>query len=154
MSLVRSASPADLNDLIQLDFHSNPHPWGQSLISDALSSRYNLVIEDHESGAIVGWLTASVLLDQSELELILVDQTLRRQGIARQLLNNWLDSMKSNSVVSFILEVRQSNLAAQRLYEQFGFQMSGVRKGYYSDATGREDALLMNLNLTEGNHHG
>jgi ribosomal-protein-alanine N-acetyltransferase len=43
------------------------------------------------------------------------------------------------------LEVRKSNLAAQKLYESMGFLTTGVRKGYYSDDG--EDALAMTLEL-------
>jgi len=44
-----------------------------------------------------------------------------------------------------LLEVRHSNLAAVALYEGFGFETTGVRRGYYSD-TG-EDALEMRITL-------
>ncbi len=39
------------------------------------------------------------------------------------------------------LEVRESNLAAQRLYESFGFTAEAVRKGYYHNPS--EDAIIM-----------
>ena len=41
-----------------------------------------------------------------------------------------------------LLEVRASNAGAIRLYEQFGFEVAGVRKNYYENG---EDALMMNL---------
>jgi [ribosomal protein S18]-alanine N-acetyltransferase len=41
----------------------------------------------------------------------------------------------------YTLEVRVSNLTAIALYEHFGFEASGVRRGYYTD--NREDALIM-----------
>jgi len=44
-----------------------------------------------------------------------------------------------------VLEVRQSNVPAIRLYEHFGFVEYFVRKGYYE---GKEDALLMEKALT------
>jgi ribosomal-protein-alanine N-acetyltransferase len=43
------------------------------------------------------------------------------------------------------LEVRRSNIAAQRLYEKYGFEVLGARKAYYSD--NREDALIMTKKL-------
>jgi ribosomal-protein-alanine N-acetyltransferase len=43
------------------------------------------------------------------------------------------------------LEVRTSNLKAQRLYERLGFVLAGKRKGYYSDNL--EDALIMWVEL-------
>ena len=41
----------------------------------------------------------------------------------------------------YTLEVRVSNEAAIRLYEELGFETRGVRRGYYTD--NREDALIM-----------
>ena len=52
------------------------------------------------------------------------------------------------------LEVRQSNAPAQRLYRQAGFEDIGLRRGYYpAGVHGREDALVMRLNLS-GRGHG
>jgi ribosomal-protein-alanine N-acetyltransferase len=45
-----------------------------------------------------------------------------------------------------MLEVRKSNLIAQKLYQQVGFTTTGIRKGYYSD--NGEDALAMTLELS------
>jgi [ribosomal protein S18]-alanine N-acetyltransferase len=44
-----------------------------------------------------------------------------------------------------MLEVRRSNIQAQKLYESLGFVATGIRKGYYSDDG--EDALAMTLEL-------
>jgi len=51
-------------------------------------------------------------------------------GIDREIDAEWLT-----------LEVRASNLPAQRLYEKYGFRRAGVRRRYYSD--NNEDALIM-----------
>jgi hypothetical protein len=39
------------------------------------------------------------------------------------------------------LEVRVSNVGAQAMYRQFGFETAGVRKNYYAETN--EDALIM-----------
>ena len=46
-----------------------------------------------------------------------------------------------------LLEVRPSNPAAIRLYDRYGFQRIGVRRGYYPAAEGREDAIVMRVTL-------
>jgi ribosomal-protein-alanine N-acetyltransferase len=53
---------------------------------------------------------------------------------------------KRQSDLRVLLEVRRSNLAAQKLYESIGFVTTTIRKGYYSD--NGEDALAMSLELT------
>ena len=53
-----------------------------------------------------------------------------------------LDSFSKERELSFIsLEVRQSNLAAISLYDDFGYKKEGVRKNFYREPT--EDAIIM-----------
>ena len=67
----------------------------------------------------------------------------RRKGYARELLNELLSFARREHKRLVLLEVRQSNEAAIRLYRSVGFVTTGVRRGYYSD-TG-EDALEMRV---------
>ena len=45
------------------------------------------------------------------------------------------------------LEVRPSNTWAIALYEDMGFNEIGIRKGYYPAENGREDAIMLALQL-------
>jgi ribosomal-protein-alanine N-acetyltransferase len=76
---------------------------------------------------------------------IAVHVDFRRRGIARLLLTRLLLAAQHQDCTRVTLEVRKSNSQAQRLYESFGFVISGLRKGYYSDDG--EDALAMTLEL-------
>jgi len=67
----------------------------------------------------------------------------RRKGYARALLSELLSYARRERKRLFLLEVRQSNEPAIRLYRSVGFETTGVRRGYYSD-TG-EDALEMRI---------
>lgn len=65
----------------------------------------------------------------------------RRHGIGELLLHGLVDAATELGVDTLSLEVRVSNVAAQRLYERFGFTVSARRHDYYTDD--REDALVM-----------
>lgn len=151
----RLATESDLFSIVQLDALSNPHPWGESLITDALKTRKNWVVElgDATQKSIVGWLTASVVLDQSELELIVIDSSVRRQGLARQLMMVWSEAVVQLDVSELLLEVRESNLGAISLYESLGFELVGRRKNYYQiektgqTEQGQEAACLFTLKI-------
>lgn len=145
----RLADAADLNALVLLDQHANPHPWGETLIAQNLNpKRINcLVLDDDKS--ICGWLTASTIFDESELELIMVSPQARRQGLAQGMIQAWIESIKKISVNVCLLEVRESNLAARHLYEKLGFIQVGKRKNYYATDVGKEAAILMNLTLNK-----
>ncbi|NVK27955.1 ribosomal-protein-alanine N-acetyltransferase [Marinomonas sp. CT5] len=146
---IRLANESDLLFLIQLDALSNPYPWGEGLLEEALQTRQNWVVElgDATQKSIVGWLTASVVLDQSELELIVIDSSVRRQGLARQLMIAWLNASKQQGVNELLLEVRESNVGAIALYESLGFTQVGCRKNYYQTEQGFEAACLFTLSI-------
>lgn len=145
--MIRKALIEDLNAIDVLDKASNDNPWGKRLIKDALESRCNWVIVNDDSQRILAWLTASTVLDESELELIVVHPECRRLGYANQLIEQWFSEMLSRHVTQFILEVRESNLPAITLYQRIGFVSAGLRKNYY--AAPIEHALLMSRIVQE-----
>jgi ribosomal-protein-alanine N-acetyltransferase len=69
----------------------------------------------------------------------------RRQRIGRTLLQQVVEQARSRNSSRVTLEVRVSNIAAQKLYDSVGFMSRGLRKGYYSDDG--EDAVIMVLEL-------
>ena len=70
-----------------------------------------------------------------------VDPDHRRRGIGRRLLERLFADTADDPLRGYTLEVRVSNGAAVRLYEELGFLPAGIRRGYYTD--NREDALIM-----------
>jgi ribosomal-protein-alanine acetyltransferase len=81
-------------------------------------------------GQVVGFLAVrQTAPDEWEILNLAVDPAHRRKGVARRLLEDRVKRVQS----SWFLEVRQSNLAAIRLYESLGFRISGRREGYYND---------------------
>jgi len=46
-----------------------------------------------------------------------------------------------------VLEVRPTNTVGPALYTGYGFRQIGVRRGYYPAHRGREDALVLALDL-------
>src|SRR5580658_633244 len=92
-----------------------------------------------------GFVVASLLPPQAELETILVAPGFRCQGLGRLLYSSLAAELKKVHVTEVLLEVRASNHAALCLYRSLGFFESGRRKGYYVDPV--EDALLMRVPL-------
>ena len=90
----------------------------------------------------VAWFT--VVAGESELLDIRVAAAQRGNGLGRMLLDACLVQVFKVADSCF-LEVRRSNVAAQRFYQRLGFAETGVRRDYYPCPTGREDAILMRL---------
>src|SRR5258706_1561848 len=82
-----------------------------------------------------------------EIENVAVAEPVRKLGIGAAMLNAFLEQIRSQKpsgeVLIVHLEVRESNLAARRLYEKAGFLLDKRRPAYYRNP--EEDALLYHL---------
>lgn len=146
---IRRMTLDDLPAVVALDQMSFSLPWPERSfrfeLTDNTASRCWVAEAD---GEIVGMLVAWLLVDEAHIATLAVHPAHRRRGIARNLLSHALRCMAKEGAVSSLLEVRESNIAAQELYRQFGYEAVGRRKRYYKDTD--EDAILMTLNGLEG----
>ena len=92
---------------------------------------------------LVGFAGFWVMLDEAHIIAIAVRRPYLRQGIGQGLLVSVIDMASKLHTRVVTLEVRHSNVAAQQLYEKFGFRVVGRRPRYYSD--NQEDAVLMSI---------
>ncbi|MEW6284937.1 MAG: ribosomal protein S18-alanine N-acetyltransferase [Chloroflexota bacterium] len=142
---IRRMTLDDLPAVVALDQMSFSLPWPERSfrfeLTDNTASRCWVAEVD---GEIVGMLVAWLLVDEAHIATLAVHPAHRRRGIARKLLSHALRSMAEEGAVTSFLEVRESNIAAQELYRQFGYEAVGRRKRYYKDTD--EDAILMTLN--------
>ena len=97
-----------------------------------------------EEGAALAVAWFSVVLDEVEIIDIRVAHSHRRQGLGERLLRESLAALSARSV---FLDVRRTNSPAVAMYEKMGFLQVGVRHNYYQLPSGREDALIMRLEL-------
>ena len=99
---------------------------------------------------LCGYLATSRVLDETTILAMAVAPWARRNGLATDLITGAARYWRKLGQQRCLLEVRESNEAARRLYQGLGFVEDGVRKDYYPASTGREDAILMSLDLREG----
>jgi ribosomal-protein-alanine N-acetyltransferase len=90
---------------------------------------------------IIGYSGCWLILEELHITIMAVHPDFRRKKIGQRLLVKLLQEGKNNGAKWATLEVKASNLEAQRLYEKFGFTVKGRRKQYYQQD--REDALIM-----------
>lgn len=95
---------------------------------------------------ILGFLIASNTAPDWELESIAIAPESRNIGIGKRLLTAFLVKAKETNSQGVFLEVRESNLAARRLYEKAGFRETGRRKSYYINPI--EDAILYGVRFS------
>src|SRR5271157_526995 len=131
---IRRAAPADVPRLRQLAAqaptaaHWSPSHY-DALFAVASPSRLALVAADKSAAErLVGFLIARCLPAEWEIENVVVDETARRAGIGSSLVRSLASEAFAAGASSIILEVRESNLSALRLYESIGFSSEGRRK--------------------------
>ncbi len=93
---------------------------------------------------VVGYAGGMVVDHALDILKIAVEPAWRRHALATDLMKRMCDDAYNLAATLTRLEVRISNISAQRFYEKLGFQNVGVRKKYYSDG---EDALLYERSL-------
>jgi ribosomal-protein-alanine acetyltransferase len=116
----------------------------EPLLLVAEASPSNQTGRDGNTG-ILGFLVASHVAPEWELENIVVAPRARRKGLGKRLLGALLSAARETKSSAVFLEVRESNTAACTLYERAGFEQAGLRKSYYLDPT--EDAILYRLTV-------
>ncbi|NQU16625.1 MAG: ribosomal protein S18-alanine N-acetyltransferase [Candidatus Saganbacteria bacterium] len=130
---IKLLSEKELPDVIAIENLSFSSPWKPEQFIKNLPQFYCAKIENK----IVGFIGVEKVQDEARVIHMAVHPIYRRKGVGKKLLTECL-KLKANK---FILEVRESNIAAQNLYKSFGFNKVSTRKEYYND--NNEDALIM-----------
>ena len=137
------------------------HPWTLGHFKDTMNAGHHtqVLLGEARPGdaglptladgrVLIGYLVAMQILDEVHLLNITVAPAHQRRGWARFMLDALVLWSRGQRAQWLWLEVRQSNTAARRLYEGYGFSQVGLRKGYYpAGHLHREDAVVMSLNL-------
>jgi len=134
--VIKKAVKSDIQKIIEIERSSFIDPWNEQLFKDALDSIF--VFEKDRS--LAGYIVFESVLDEGHITNLAVAQGYQRQGVASKLIEHVLDIAKGLKIKQIFLEVRQSNEAAKKLYQKFGFKEIGKRKGYYPNA--KEDAII------------
>lgn len=113
-------------------------PWTKAQLAESLESPFVVMKTAFWKGVPAGYLCATYIVGEAEIQRIAVKPEYRRKGLARALLDCFF---AEKSPQETFLDVRASNMAARALYESEGFVVCGQRKNYYEHPT--EDAVLM-----------
>ncbi len=145
---MRPMTAADLATVAEIDRQCYPFPWTLGNFADSLASGHRCCIYE-EKGQIIAYAVMMPAVDEMHLLNLTVAKPRQGFGYGRALLRRLADCARDGHFSSLWLEVRPSNDAALALYRSAGFVLAGLRRNYYPAENGREDAMLMVLDL----HH-
>lgn len=119
------------------------NPWSEATLSSEMKSPFSDFFGAFCEDEIAGYIGGRTITGETEIFNVAVLPEFRRKGIAKALIEKFIDAVREKSTDVIFLEVRASNLAAISLYEKAGFVFCGLRKDYYTNP--KENALLMRL---------
>lgn len=142
---IKRMEAADISQVVQMGQHCFAHPWTQEDYRKHYQEKDKIYLvcmhENHVVASSVVWCS----FDTADLCNIVVAEPYRGRGIAERLLHESFCLCREMGVERVLLEVRESNLPAIKLYEKLHFQQISVRRNYYHDPM--ENAVIMELNL-------
>ncbi|MED5441047.1 MAG: ribosomal protein S18-alanine N-acetyltransferase [Pseudomonadota bacterium] len=148
MSDIRVGGIEDLETVMEIEQAAHQYPWSEKIMTRYLrkpDSVWVLEVDgEHSAHAVI-----SAVADEAELLMISVRPEMQGRGYGKALLARVSQWLQEKGIISFFLEVRESNESAIGLYESLGFNEVGRRPGYYPHPDGREDALIYSLELCD-----
>lgn len=142
----------DVPAILQIEESIYTHPWSEGIFNDCIRVGYSSWVYT-ENNVIYAYGLVSVAADEAHILNLCVSLQKQGQGLGKQMLHKLMQIAEEHGADSIFLEVRVSNIIAQNLYEQEGFNRIGMRKAYYPSCEGRENALVyakaLNLDRAE-----
>ncbi|HEV7390396.1 MAG TPA: ribosomal protein S18-alanine N-acetyltransferase [Burkholderiales bacterium] len=137
---------ADIEAVVAIENVIHAHPWTSANFKDSLAAGYECWIAWH-AREVAAYGVLLVAAGEGHLLNLSVATPWQRKGLGSEFASFFIKLGRDYDAARIYLEVRPSNAAARALYAGKGFAEVGTRRDYYPAPDGREDALIMELNL-------
>src|SRR4051812_23877520 len=132
----------DIDSVQLVERASFPVPWPANAFRHELTQNKNAhYIIAKEGERVVGYAGLWLSLDEAHITTFAVLPDFRRRKIGERILVSLFARAGKLGAEWLTLGVPESSLAARRVYEKYGVQPAGIRRGYYSE--NNEDAIIM-----------
>ncbi|USF29906.1 [Ribosomal protein S18]-alanine N-acetyltransferase [Clostridium sp. MD294] len=139
---IQQMTQEHIQDVLQIEEACFAIPWTKQAfereIKENKLAMYIIAVLD---GKIVGYAGMWHVVTEGHITNVAVLPEYRKQGIGNALIEQIIRIAEEYEMIGITLEVRISNIAAQKLYIKYGFRPEGFRKNYYEDT--KEDAVIM-----------
>lgn len=150
MLVFRNITDSDVEQIAELEKQIFSDAWTVKGISDTAQQSQAFITIAEENGEIAGYCIIYFVLDEAEIARIAISDKWRRKGVGRQLLDYTCVCCKEKQVERLLLDVRESNTGARAFYENYGFEIDGIRKNFYDMP--KEHAVLMSMMIDSHSH--
>ena len=146
--VIRPMERADINRVHEIECTCFRSPWSKLALAGELRNdvaHYLVMVVD---GVIAGYGGMWLLFEEAHVTNVAIMPEYRGQGRGKRLMLAMMRHAVKRGAEKMTLEVRESNMVAQKLYAGLGFEQNGFRPGYYSD-TGEGAQLLWNNDIQQ-----
>lgn len=140
--VIEKMQTKDIPEVAGIEARVFSMPWSEQGFADALKQD-TIFVTAKQEGQVVGYCGMYCSFEEGEITNVAVLPEAQNHGIGKKIISGLLKVSREKNISRIVLEVRASNTPAIRLYEEFGFQKAGIRKGFYEKP--REDAAIMIL---------
>ncbi|MBV2208697.1 MAG: ribosomal protein S18-alanine N-acetyltransferase [Thermomonas sp.] len=145
---LRPMRETDLDAVMAVEVRAYPFPWTRGIFRDCLDAGYAMWLQERQ-GDLVGYGVLSIAADEAHILNLCTAPGNEGQGLGQRMLQSLLKIARGHGAQRVFLEVRPSNTRAITLYERSGFNEIGRRPRYYPAQNGREDAIVMAMELLD-----
>ncbi len=144
--VIRRLGIADVDSMLSIEQEAYPYPWSRGIFTDCLRVGY-ACFGLQFGKELAGYTLFNWAAGEAHLLNLCIHPDWQRRGYGGLLLEFAIKHVARLETDAMFLEVRASNPSAIALYQSRGFAIIGRRKSYYQAGEGREDAIVMRLEL-------
>jgi len=131
----------DMQEVVDIESQSFEFAWSQDDFVKCLSQRNCIGMVAEYNDHIAGYMIYEILNRRLHLLNLAVAPAYRRMGVGRQMAQKLISKLARRRRRQILLEVRETNLAAQVFFRDLDFRAISLLRDFYDDST--EDAYLM-----------
>lgn len=139
--IFRPMTYADLDFVESLEAESFHDAWNKGMLDNELSNALSTYIIMEADNEMVGYAGFWNIAGEAQVTRVAVSKSKHGLGYGNLLSQALVDKAWEIGAEAVTLEVRETNMVAQKAYEKCGFASSGIRPGYYEDT--HEGAVIM-----------
>jgi ribosomal-protein-alanine N-acetyltransferase len=137
----------DIREVLRIEHESFEFSWTEQDFLACLRQRHCIGMVAEHDNRIVGFMIYELSKTRLHILNFAVAQAFRRSGVGTQMVEKLVNKLSQQGRQEIVLEVRETNLRAQRFYAAMGFRANRVLRQHYVDSA--EDAYLMSYRLGE-----
>jgi len=138
----------DMVEVAAIEHEAFEFPWSEEDFTRCLRQRNCIGMVAELADSVVAFMIYELHRSRLHVLNFAVLRSHRRLGIGTQMMEKLVGKLTPDRRGRIVLEVRETNLAAQLFFRSLGFRATSVLKDYYQDST--EDAYLMQYALEAG----